>query len=80
MEKQTCIADFELARHISNLIHGEIRVDDRDIHVTVENGWVFLDGHVDFESDRRLVQSCVENIFGVSRVTNNLTFPRSQIN
>jgi osmotically-inducible protein OsmY len=73
---ETCIADEELAKHIRNLLHRDIRIDDKDIHVTVRAGWVFLDGQVDFESDRDLVQSCVEEIFGVCRLTNNLTFPR----
>ena len=73
---ETCIADEELAKHIRNLLHRDIRIDDKDIHVTVRAGWVFLDGQVDFESDRDLVQSCVGEIFGVCRLTNNLTFPR----
>lgn len=72
----TCIPDLAIAEQISNLLARDVRINDHDIHVSIHDGWVFLDGHVDFEADRDLVQSRVENVTGVYRITNNLTYPR----
>jgi osmotically-inducible protein OsmY len=72
----TCFSDQALAEYISNLLQNDVHTSGQDIHISVNSGWVFLEGHVGYESDRTLVQSCVENVFGVSRVINNLTFPR----
>jgi len=72
----TCIPDFAIAEQISSILHRDVRIDEHDIQVSVHDGWVFLDGHVDFETDRELVQSRIENVAGVCRITNNLTYPR----
>lgn len=73
----TCIPDLAIAEQISSILARDVRINDDDIHVSVHDGWVFLDGHVDFEVDRDLVQSRIENVTGVCRITNNLTYPRS---
>ena len=72
----SCIPDLAIAEQINSILHRDIRIDEHDIHVSVHDGWVFLDGHVDFEADRDLVQSRIENVAGVCRITNNLTYPR----
>ncbi|GGN07018.1 hypothetical protein GCM10010967_48030 [Dyadobacter beijingensis] len=72
----TCIPDLAIAEQICNILHRDVRIDEHDIQVSVHDGWVFLDGHVDFETDRELVQSRIENVAGVCRITNNLTYPR----
>ena len=72
----TCIPDLAIAEQISSILHRDVRINEHDIQVSVHDGWVFLDGHVDFETDRELVQSRIENVAGVCRITNNLTYPR----
>jgi osmotically-inducible protein OsmY len=72
----TCIPDLAIAEQISSILARDVRINDHDIHVSIHDGWVFLDGHVDFEADRDLVQSRIENVTGVYRITNNLTYPR----
>jgi osmotically-inducible protein OsmY len=72
----TCIPDLSIAEQISSIFHRDVRINDNDIHVRVQDGWVFLDGAVDFESDREFVQGRIENVPGVCGVTNNLTCPR----
>lgn len=72
----SCIPDLAIAEQINSIPHRDIRIDEHDIQVSVHQGWVFLDGHVDFEADRDLVQSRIENVAGVCRITNNLTYRR----
>lgn len=74
---ETCVSDLAFAKHISKLLNSNVRISDKDIRVTVDSGWVFLEGQVGYENERSLIQSCVENVFGVDRVVNNLTFPRA---
>jgi osmotically-inducible protein OsmY len=73
---KTCISDSELFDHIRNALQQNSQFDDRDIEISVDEGWVSLNGKVEREEERVLVQSCIENILGVYCVTNNLTFPR----
>lgn len=72
----TCIPDLAIVEQISSILARDVRINDHDIHVSIDDGWVFLDGHVDFQADRELVQSRIENVTGVYRITNNLTYPR----
>lgn len=71
----SCISDLSIEEHISSILHRDVRINDKDIHVSVRGGWVFLDGTVDFDSDRELVQQRIENVPGVCRIINNLTCP-----
>ncbi|WP_171037810.1 BON domain-containing protein [Dyadobacter luticola] len=73
---KTCISDSALADHIKSALHQNSQLNDSDIHISVDEGWVSLDGRVGRETDRRVVQSCVEDILGVFGITNNLTFSR----
>lgn len=71
----TCIPDLAIAEQISSILHRDVRINESDIQVSVHDGWVFLEGHVDFETDRQMVESRIENVAGVCRITNNLTYP-----
>ncbi|MGG7665572.1 BON domain-containing protein [Dyadobacter sp. BHUBP1] len=71
----TCIPDLAIAEQISSILHRDVRINESDIQVSVHDGWVFLEGHVDFETDRQLVESRIEHVTGVCRITNNLTYP-----
>ncbi|OJV21760.1 MAG: hypothetical protein BGO21_24605 [Dyadobacter sp. 50-39] len=72
----TCIPDLAITEQISSILHRDVRIPEQDIHMSVHDGWVLLEGHVDFEADRQLVQTRIENVAGVCRITNNLTYPR----
>jgi osmotically-inducible protein OsmY len=77
---KTCSKDTALADHIRSALHQNSQLSDQDIAISVEEGWVLLEGKVTREADRRLVQLCVENILGVCGITNNLTFSRIHSN
>ncbi|WP_374760197.1 BON domain-containing protein [Dyadobacter pollutisoli] len=71
---KTWISDALLMKHIVSTLHQNSRLHDEDIRVSVKEGWVSLEGKVDQESDRQLVQESVERVLGVYGITNNLTF------
>jgi osmotically-inducible protein OsmY len=77
---KTWISDDLLMEHIVSTLHQNSRLHEDHIQVSVSEGWVYLEGKVDQESDRQLVQESVERILGVYRVTNNLTFSRFHCN
>lgn len=80
MDMKTWISDAVLSKHIVSTLHQNSHLHDEDIHVFVHEGWVCLEGKVDREADRKLVQESVENILGVYGITNNLTFSRFHSN
>ena len=53
----------ELERHIS--------IPSDKIKVTVKNGWVTLEGTVDYELQKKLAHSTVKKLKGVAGITNN---------
>lgn len=73
---KTWISDALLMKHIVSTLYQNSRLRDEDIRVSVKEGWVSLEGKVDQESDRQLVQESVESVLGVYGITNNLTFSR----
>lgn len=80
MDMKTWISDAALLGHIVSTLHQNSHLHDENIRVSVKAGWVSLEGKVDQESDRQLVQESVESILGVYGVTNNLTFSRIHSN
>jgi osmotically-inducible protein OsmY len=73
---KTWISDGVLMKHIVSTLHQNSHFHDEHIRVYVKEGWVSLEGKVDQESDRQLVQKSVESVMGVYGITNNLTFSR----
>jgi len=72
--------DTEIAEAVRNALRWNAAVNDQDIKVKVDNAWVYLDGKVDFEYERRYAQQSVENLTGVRGVSNNVTIKEKQIN
>jgi len=64
--------DTEIAEAVRNALHWNSAVNEEKIKVKVENGWVYLDGHVDWEFQKLSAQHNVENLLAVRGVTNNI--------
>lgn len=64
--------DTEVAEVVKNALRWNSAVNDDRIEVKVDNGWVYLDGKVDFEYEKRNAQESVEDLIGVRGVTNNI--------
>jgi osmotically-inducible protein OsmY len=64
--------DTEIAEAVRNALQWNSAVNEDKIKVKVDNGWVYLDGLVDWEFQKISAQQNVENLLAVRGVTNNL--------
>ncbi|MFZ6014340.1 MAG: BON domain-containing protein [Bacteroidota bacterium] len=71
--------DTEIAEAVSNALRWNSAVNEDKIEVKVDNGWVYLEGTVDFEYEKRYAQDCVEDLVGVRGVSNNITIKAKPI-
>lgn len=66
-------SDTELAHQIVNALAWDIEVPVGKIKARVENGWVTLDGEVDWQYQRNSAERAVRYLIGVRGVTNLVT-------
>lgn len=71
--------DTEIAEAVRNALRWNSAVNEDHIEVKVDNGWVYLDGQVDFEYEKRYAQESVEDLIGVKGVTNNISMKAKPI-
>jgi osmotically-inducible protein OsmY len=71
--------DTEIAEAVRNALRWNSAVNEDKIEVKVDNGWVFLDGQVDFEYEKRYAQQTVDDLLAVRGVTNNIVIKAKQI-
>lgn len=71
--------DTEIAEAVKNALQWNSAVNEDKIKVKVDNGWVYLDGLVDWEFQKISAQNNVENLLAVKGVTNNLTIKSKAI-
>lgn len=64
--------DTEIAEAVKDALRWNSAVNEDKIEVKVDNGWVYLEGEVDWEYQRASVQSNVEGLLGVKGVTNSI--------
>lgn len=64
--------DMEVAHAVADSLRWDIEVPDDKIKARVDNGWVWLDGDVEFEYERSAAERAVRYLIGVSGVTNNI--------
>ncbi|HEX6890387.1 MAG TPA: BON domain-containing protein [Chryseolinea sp.] len=71
--------DTEIAEAVRNALGWNSAVIDDEIEVKVDNGWVYLEGKVAFEYEKRYAQECVEDLLGVRGVTNTISIKTKAI-
>ena len=64
--------DPEIARDAVHELDSHISIPSDRIKVTVKNGWVTLEGTVDWEYQKNLAKSAVKKLKGVTGVTNKI--------
>jgi len=64
--------DLEIEISLSESLALNNAVNSENIQVTVEKGWVFLDGEVDWEFHRKTAEDAALDIAGVLGVTNRI--------
>ena len=64
--------DPEIARDITHELESHVSILADNIRVTVRNGWVTLEGTVEWQYQKLIAESAVKKIKGVLGVTNNI--------
>lgn len=65
--------DTEIAKAVVDALLWDVQVPDSKIKSLVDNGWVTLDGDVQWRYQRDAAARAVRNLAGVRGVTNNIT-------
>jgi osmotically-inducible protein OsmY len=63
-------SDEDIARAVVNVLNWDVMVPDEKIKVDVHEGWIILEGIVDFKHERKAAENAIRNITGVKGVTN----------
>lgn len=69
------VTDADLEIKANAALHAHCRLHSEKISAHVSDRSVYLEGAVPSQDEREMAQQCVENIFGVRSVYNNITFP-----
>ena len=70
--------DSQIASDIIEAAKWNWDIPEDKIKAKVENGWVTLDGEVEFYYQREAIEDLVENHAGITGVTNNITIEESE--
>lgn len=65
--------DIELATAVKNALKWHSAVNEDLIEVKVDNGWVYLDGSVEWDYMKKAAEKAVNNLIGVRGVTNKIS-------
>src|ERR1700683_1660239 len=65
--------DSDIARAIAHILDWNVRVPEGKVHARVSNGWVTLEGEVEYEYQRHEVERMIRNVRGVAGVSNLIT-------
>jgi osmotically-inducible protein OsmY len=65
--------DSEIAQAIAHVLEWNVQIPQGKVKARVENGWVTLEGEVDYDFQRREVERMVRNVRGVADVRNFIT-------
>jgi osmotically-inducible protein OsmY len=71
--------DTEIAEAVKNALRWNSAVDEDKIEVKVDNGWVNLDGEVEWEYQKISAANNIEALVAVKGITNNIRIKPKQI-
>lgn len=69
--------DAEITVAIANVFKWHWDIPTEKIIVTVENGWVFLTGELEWNYQKEAAKSAVSNLIGIKGITNNIKITNS---
>jgi osmotically-inducible protein OsmY len=71
--------DPDIAREAVDAIKAQLPISWENIKVTIKNGWVTLDGQVEWQYQRQTAETAVRRLKGVKGVINSITLkPRAE--
>lgn len=65
--------DSDVATAIAHVLDWNVQIPENAVHARVEDGWVTLDGEVDYAYQKREVERMVNHVRGVAGVRNFIT-------
>jgi osmotically-inducible protein OsmY len=65
--------DSDIATAIAHVLEYNVQIPEDRVHARVQNGWVTLEGEVDYDYQRREVERMVRQVRGVIGVTDTIT-------
>jgi osmotically-inducible protein OsmY len=63
-------SDTDIAHAVVNALRWDIQVPDDRIKATIEEGWIALEGEVEWQYQKWAAEGAVRNLTGVKGVTN----------
>jgi len=66
------LSDPEIARNAVTALETRVDVPDNRIKVTVRNGWLTLEGNVEWQYQRAAADSALKHLTGIKGVTNQI--------
>lgn len=73
------ITDAKIAEAVRNALVWHSAVNEDAINIKVEDGWIYLEGLVDWEYERKAAQRAVENLRGVKGVINQVRIKEKKV-
>lgn len=64
---------FDVVTAIACVLDWDVQIPEGKVHAHVENGWVTLEGEVEYDFQRREVERMVRQVRGVTGMTNAIT-------
>lgn len=64
--------DADIAQSVLSGLRFNVAVPSNCVQVTVENGWVTLEGQVEWQYEKAAAESAIKFLMGVKGVTNNI--------
>lgn len=71
--------DTKIANAVRNALAWNSAVNEDLINIKVEDGWIYLDGAVDWEYERKAAEGAVENLRGVKGVINRVSIKAKKV-
>lgn len=65
--------DIEIAQAVKNALTWHSAVNEDLIEIKVDNGWVYLDGVVEWDYMKKAAEKAISDLLGVRGVTNKIT-------
>lgn len=72
-------SDTDIAQSVVDALLWDVQVPDTKIKAAVTNGWITLEGDVEWRYQRDAVARAVRNLAGVRGVTNNVTIAAKRV-
>lgn len=79
LERTNKRTDTDIAEAVSNALKWHSAVNEDLIKIKVENGWVYLDGVVEWDYQKKAAETAVQDLIGVMGVINRIVVKSKEV-